>query len=187
MSDGYPRDMVGYGPHPPHPHWPGDANIALQFVLNYEEGAENSVLHGDSASETFLSEIVGAQAFPNRHMSMESLYEYGSRAGLWRGLRGFGRRGLPLAVFGVGMALGRDPEAVAAFTGRGDEIACHGLRWLSYQLVEPEIEREHLAEAVLLMTELTGAAPLGWYTGRDSPPTRRAGGGQGGVLCDSRS
>src|SRR6202165_4788478 len=173
MSDGYPRDMVGYGPHPPHPHWPGDARIALQFVLNYEEGAENSVLHGDPGSETFLSDLIGAQSFPNRHMTMESLYEYGSRAGLWRVLRVFDRRGLPLTIFGVAQALVRHPEAVAAFTERGDEIACHGLRWLSYQLVEPEIEREHLAEAGLLMTELTGAAPLGWYTGRDSPQTRR--------------
>ena len=187
MSDGYPRDMVGYGRHPPHPRWPADANIALQFVLNYEEGAENSVLHGDSASETFLSEIVGAQAFPNRHMSVESLYEYGSRAGLWRVLRVFDRRGLPLTVFGVAMALARNPEAVAAFTARGDEIACHGLRWRSYQLVEPEIERKHMAEAVALMTELTGAAPLGWYTGRDSPQTRRLVVEHGGFLYDSDS
>jgi allantoinase len=137
----YPRDMVGYGPNPPHPQWPGGANIAVQFVLNYEEGAENSVLHGDQASETFLSEIVGAQPFPNRHMSMESLYEYGSRAGLWRVLRVFGRRGLPLTIFGVAMALARNPQALAAFVQRGDEIACHGLRWVSYQLVEPEVER----------------------------------------------
>jgi len=172
-ADDYPRDMVGYGPNPPHPQWPGGANIAVQFVLNYEEGAENNALHGDAASETFLSEMVGAQAFPNRHMSMESLYEYGSRAGLWRGLRVFDRRGLPLTIFGVAMALARNPQAVAAFLERGDEIACHGLRWVSYQLVEPEVERTHIAEAVRLMTELTGEAPLGWYTGRDSPNTRR--------------
>jgi allantoinase len=172
-ADDYPRDMIGYGPHPPDPRWPGGANVAVQFVLNYEEGAEANVLHGDPASETFLSEVVGAQAFRNRHMSLESLYEYGSRAGLWRVLRVFDRRGLPLTVFGVALALARNPEAVAAFTARDDEIACHGLRWLSYQLVEPEIEREHLAEAVALMTKLTGAAPLGWYTGRDSPQTRR--------------
>ncbi|MDT4999381.1 MAG: allantoinase, partial [Mycobacterium sp.] len=142
MTDGsgtgdYPRDMIGYGPNPPDPGWPGGANIAVQFVLNYEEGAENNVLHGDEGSETFLSEVIGAQAFPNRHMSLESLYEYGSRAGLWRVLRLFDRRGLPLTVFGVAVALARNPEAVAAFTARGDEIACHGLRWLSYQLVEP--------------------------------------------------
>ena len=183
----YPRDMVGYGPNPPHPQWPGGANIAVQFVLNYEEGAENSVLHGDQASETFLSEIVGAQPFPNRHMSMESLYEYGSRAGLWRVLRVFGRRGLPLTIFGVAMALARNPHALAAFVQRGDEIACHGLRWVSYQLVEPEVERGHIAEAVRLMTELTGEAPLGWYTGRDSPQTRRLVVEHGGFLYDADS
>ncbi|CAN3128352.1 Chitooligosaccharide deacetylase [Mycobacterium sp. smrl_JER01] len=186
-GDTYPRDMVGYGPRPPDPQWPGGARIALQFVLNYEEGAENSVLHGDPASETFLSEIIGAAAFPNRHMSMESLYEYGSRAGLWRILRAFEQRGLPLTVFGVAMALARNPEAVAAFTERGDEIACHGLRWISYQLVDPEVERAHLAEAVRVLTELTGAAPLGWYTGRDSPQTRRLVVEHGGFVYDSDS
>jgi putative urate catabolism protein len=186
-ADSYPRDMVGYGPHPPHPHWPRDAKIAVQFVLNYEEGAENNVLHGDPASETFLSEIIAAQPFPNRHMSMESLYEYGSRAGLWRLLRAFDRRGLPLTIFGVAMALARNPAAVAAFQRRGDEIACHGLRWISYQLVEPDVERAHLAEAVALMTEVTGEAPLGWYTGRDSPQTRRLLVEHGGFLYDSDS
>jgi allantoinase len=159
----------------------------VQFVLNYEEGAENNVLHGDQESETFLSEIVGAQPFPNRHMSMESLYEYGSRAGLWRVLRVFDRRGLPLTIFGVAMALARNPQAVAAFLERGDEMACHGLRWVSYQLVEPEVERGHIAEAVRLMTELTGEAPLGWYTGRDSPQTRRLVVEHGGFVYDSDS
>ena len=183
----YPRDMVGYGANPPNPQWPGGANIAVQFVLNYEEGAESSVLHGDPGSETFLSDIVGAQPFPNRHMSMESLYEYGSRAGLWRVLRVFDRRGLPLTIFGVSMALARNAQAVAAFAARGDEIACHGLRWISYQLVEPEIERQHMAEAVRLMTELTGEPPLGWYTGRDSPQTRRLVVEHGGFLYDSDS
>jgi putative urate catabolism protein len=183
----YPRDMVGYGPNPPDPQWPGGANIAVQFVLNYEEGGENNVLHGDAGSETFLSEIVGAQAFTNRHMSMESLYEYGSRAGLWRILRTFDRRGLPLTIFGVAMAMARNPAAVAAFAARGDEIACHGLRWLSYQLVEEDVEREHMAEAVRLVTELTGSAPLGWYTGRDSPQTRRLVVEHGGFLYDSDS
>lgn len=183
----YPRDMIGYGPHPPHPQWPDDAVIAVQFVLNYEEGAESNVLHGDSASETFLSEIVAAQPFPNRHLSMESLYEYGSRAGLWRVLRAFDRRGLPLTVFGVALALARNPEAVSAFRERGDEIACHGLRWISYQLVEPEVERAHLLEAVEMMTEVTGEAPLGWYTGRDSPQTRRLVVEHGGFVYDSDS
>jgi peptidoglycan/xylan/chitin deacetylase (PgdA/CDA1 family) len=144
--DDYPRDMVGYGPHPPDPRWPGGANIALQFVLNYEEGGENNVLHGDESSETFLSEIIGAQPFPNRHLSMESLYEYGSRAGLWRVLRVFDQRELPLTIFGVATALARNPAAVAAFRARGDEIACHGLKWRSYQLVDAETERVLYAE-----------------------------------------
>ncbi|MFC5512360.1 allantoinase PuuE [Massilia jejuensis] len=169
----YPRDLVGYGRTPPHARWPGEARIALQFVLNYEEGAENSVLHGDPASETFLSEIIGAQAFPARHMSMESLYEYGARAGLWRLLRLFEDRELPLTVFAVAMALQRNPDAVAAFRALGHEIACHGLRWISYQNVDEATERAHMREAVAIMRALTGEAPRGWYTGRDSPNTRR--------------
>ncbi len=181
----YPRDLVGYGRNLPHPRWPGGARIALQFVLNYEEGGENCVLHGDPASETFLSEIIGAQAFPMRHMSMESLYEYGSRAGLWRVLRLFEERGLPLTVFGVAMALKRNPEAVAAFRELGHEIACHGLRWISYQNVDEATERAHMAEAVGIMHELTGEAPLGWYTGRDSPNTRRLVVEHGGFAYDA--
>jgi allantoinase len=184
-DDTYPRDLVGYGRTPPHPRWPGGARVALQFVLNYEEGAENSVLHGDAASETFLSEIVGAQAFAMRHMSMESLYEYGSRAGLWRILRLFEARGLPLTVFGVAMALQRNPEAVAAFRELGHEIACHGLRWISYQHVDEAVERAHMHEAVDILRELTGAAPLGWYTGRDSPNTRRLVVEHGGFAYDA--
>jgi putative urate catabolism protein len=184
-DDTYPRDLVGYGRTPPHARWPGGARVALQFVLNYEEGAENSVLHGDPASETFLSEIVGAQAFAMRHMSMESLYEYGSRAGLWRILRLFEARGLPLTVFGVAMALRRNPEAVAAFRELGHEIACHGLRWISYQHVDEATERAHMREAVDILRELTGAAPLGWYTGRDSPNTRRLVVEHGGFAYDA--
>jgi putative urate catabolism protein len=183
--DNYPRDLIGYGPTPPHPAWPGQARIALQFVLNYEEGGENNVLHGDPASETFLSEIVGAAAFPMRHMSMESLYEYGSRAGLWRLLRMFEDRKLPLTVFGVAMALKRNPEAVAAFRQLDHEIACHGLKWISYQNVDEATERAHMAEAVQIMRELTGAAPLGWYTGRDSPNTRRLVVEHGGFVYDA--
>lgn len=183
--DNYPRDMVGYGARPPHPQWPGQARIALQFVLNYEEGGENNVLHGDAASETFLSEIVGAAAFSNRHMSMESLYEYGSRAGLWRLLRLFEQRGLPLTVFGVAMALKRHPEAVAAFRELGHEIACHGLRWISYQNMDETTERAHMAEAVAIFRELTGTAPQGWYTGRDSPNTRRLVVEHGGFRYDA--
>ncbi|MDB5761057.1 MAG: puuE [Herminiimonas sp.] len=188
MSDtylNYPRDLIGYGHKPPHAQWPGQARIALQFVLNYEEGAENSVLHGDHASETFLSEIIGAQAFPMRHMSMESLYEYGSRAGLWRLLRMFEARSLPLTIFGVSMALKRNPEAVAAFHQLGHEIACHGLRWISYQQVDEATERAHMAEAVQIIRELTGAAPAGWYTGRDSPNTRKLVVEHGGFTYDA--
>ena len=183
--DNYPRDLVGYGRNPPHPAWPGQARIALQFVLNYEEGGENNVLHGDAASETFLSEIIGAAAFPMRHMSMESLYEYGSRAGLWRVLRLFEERKLPLTVFGVAMALKRNPEAVAAFRELGHEIACHGLKWISYQNIDEAAERAHMAEAVHILRELTGAAPLGWYTGRDSPNTRRLVVEHGGFAYDA--
>ncbi|MES2538316.1 MAG: allantoinase PuuE [Pseudomonadota bacterium] len=187
LKSPYPRDMVGYGRHPPHARWPDGARVALQFVLNYEEGSENSVLHGDPASETFLSEIIGAQAFPMRHMSMESLYEYGSRAGLWRLLRLFEERQLPLTIFGVAMALQRNPEAVAAFRQLGHEIACHGLRWISYQHVDEATERAHMAEAVGIIRELTGAAPLGWYTGRDSPNTRKLVVEHGGFVYDADS
>jgi len=183
----YPRDLVGYGRSPPHARWPGEARIALQFVLNHEEGSENCVLDGDAHSETFLSEIIGADAFPMRHMSMESLFEYGSRAGLWRVLRAFERRRLPLTVFATAVALRRHPEALAAYRALGHEIAGHGLRWISYQLIDEATERAHLAEAVAILTELTGTAPLGWYTGRDSPNTRRLLIEHGGFLYDADS
>jgi putative urate catabolism protein len=183
----YPRDLAGYGRRPPHPRWPGGARLALQFVLNVEEGAENSVLHGDPASETFLSEIIGAQAFPARHMSMESLYEYGSRAGIWRVLRLFESRGLPLTLFAVAGALARTPEVIDAAREGGHEIACHGLRWISYQNVDEATERAHMAAAVTLMKELTGELPLGWYTGRDSPNTRRLLVEHGGFVYDADS
>ena len=183
----YPRDLVGYGRHPPHAHWPGGARVALQFVLNYEEGAENSVLHGDPASEVFLSEIINAQAFPMRHMSMESLYEYGSRAGLWRVLRAFERHGLPLTIFAVAEAVRRHPDAAAAFKDLGHEIACHGLKWVSYQQVDPATERAHMAEAIAILGDTFGAPPLGWYTGRDSPQTRQLVVEHGGLLYDSDS
>ncbi|HEY0845767.1 MAG TPA: allantoinase PuuE [Noviherbaspirillum sp.] len=181
----YPRDLVGYGRTPPHAKWPDGARIAVQFVLNYEEGAENCVLHGDKASETFLSEIIGAQAFEMRHMSMESIYEYGSRAGLWRLLRMFEERRLPLTIFGVSMALKRHPEAVAAFRELGHEIACHGLRWISYQHMDEATERAHLQEAVQIIKDMTGDAPLGWYTGRDSPNTRKLVVEHGGFAYDA--
>ncbi|HXY76544.1 MAG TPA: allantoinase PuuE [Steroidobacteraceae bacterium] len=185
--DGYPRDLVGYGRSPPHPRWPGAARIALQFVLNHEEGSENCVLDGDTLSETFLSEIIGASAFPMRHMSMESLFEYGSRAGLWRVLRAFERRRLPLTIFATAVALRRHPEAVAAYRELGHEIAGHGLRWISYQLIDETTERAHLAEAVAILQELTGGALLGWYTGRDSPSTRRLLVEHGSFLYDADS
>ena len=186
-TTGYPRDLIGYGGNPPHAGWPGNARMALQIVLNYEEGAENSVLHGDRASETFLSEIIGAQAFEMRHMSMESIYEYGSRAGFWRIMREFERRRIPLTIFGVSMALARHPEAVAAMVDAGHEIACHGLRWISYQHVDEATERQHMREAVEIIHRMTGSAPLGWYTGRDSPNTRRLVVEHGGFLYDADS
>jgi allantoinase len=181
------RDFVGYGRRPPHPRWPQGARIALQFVLNYEEGAENCVLDGDPSSEVFLSEILNAQAFPMRHMSMESLYEYGSRAGVWRVLRAFERHQLPLTVFAVAAAVRRNPEVAAAFKELGHEIACHGLRWISYQLLDEATERAHMAEAIAILRDTFGTAPLGWYTGRDSPNTRRLLVEHGGLLYDADS
>ena len=187
METPYPRDLVGYGDRPPFADWPGGARVAVQFVLNYEEGGENCVLHGDAASEQFLSEIVGAAAFPARHMSMESIYEYGSRVGVWRILREFERRGLPLTVFGVAMALERHPEVTSAFVQAGHEVACHGLRWIHYQGVDEATERAHMAQALESLERLTGQRPLGWYTGRDSPNTRRLVVDAGGLLYDSDS
>ena len=170
-TTGYPRDMRGYGANPPHARWPGGARIAVQFVLNYEEGGENNPLHGDPTSETFLSELVTAQAYENRHMTMESMYEYGSRVGVWRILREFDARQLPLTVFGVGMALERYPELVAAFMARGHEIANHGLRWIHYQNLPEATERRHIGLATHVLKDMTGGAwPLGWYTGRASTP-----------------
>lgn len=181
----YPRDLIGYGAHPPHARWPQQARIAVQFVLNYEEGGENCVLHGDPGSEQFLSEIIGAAAYPDRHLSMESIYEYGARAGVWRILREFASRNLPLTVFGVGMALMRQPEVAQACIEHGHEIASHGWRWIHYQSVPEEVERAHMREATQALTQLLGYAPSGWYTGRDSPNTRRLLVEQGGYLYDS--
>ncbi|MFJ5380301.1 allantoinase PuuE [Cupriavidus sp. CER94] len=183
--DNYPRDLIGYGAQPPHARWPGGARIALQFVLNYEEGGENCVLHGDAASEQFLSEIVGAAAYPARHMSMEGIYEYGSRAGVWRILREFEQRKLPLTIFGVSMALQRHPELTRAFVELGHEIACHGWRWIHYQNIDEATEREHMRIGMQIIKELTGEMPLGWYTGRDSPNTRKLVVEHGGLLYDA--
>ncbi|RDV27534.1 allantoinase PuuE [Alteromonas aestuariivivens] len=167
----YPRDLVGYGAQPPHPKWPNDARIAVQFVLNYEEGGENCVLHGDSHSEIFLSEIVGAQPFADRHMSMESLYEYGSRVGFWRLHRLLTKYDIPVTVFGVTMALQRNPQALAAMQEANWEIASHALRWIHFQDMDRETERKMIDESIQLHEALTGSKPAGWYTGRTSPHT----------------
>ncbi len=181
----YPRDLVGHGRHPPNAQWPGNARVAVQFVLNYEEGAENSVLHGDPGSEQFLSELFNPTAYPARHLTMESIYEYGSRAGVWRILREFEKRKLPLTVFGVSMALERHPEVTQAFVEAKHEIACHGWRWIHYQNMDEATEREHLRIGMEIIKRLTGERPLGWYTGRDSPNTRRLVADYGGFEYDS--
>ena len=163
----YPRDMSGYGPTPPAAHWPGGAKIAVQLVLNYEEGGENNVLHGDAASEAFLSEIVGAAAWPSqRHWNMESMYEYGARAGFWRLHRML--KDLPITVYGVATALARAPEQVAAMKSAGWEIASHGLKWIEYKDASPEDEAADMADAIRLHSEVVGTPPRGWYTGRCS-------------------
>lgn len=175
----YPRDLVGYGKNPPHAQWPSNARVAVQFVLNYEEGGENATLHGDAGSEQFLSEMFNPASYPDRHLSMEGIYEYGSRVGVWRILREFEKRGLPLTVFGVSMALERHPELTAAFVELGHEIACHGWRWIHYQNMDEALEREHLNKGIEIIARLTGETHgnsihgAGWYTGRDSPNTRR--------------
>ncbi len=181
------RDLTGYGATPPEAAWPGGARVAVQFVVNYEEGAENSVLHGDAGSEAFLSEMVGAQSHPDRAMAMESLYEYGSRAGFWRLQRLFAARGLPVTVFGVAAALATNPDAVAAMRAARWEIASHGLRWIDYQRVPEAVERDHIAAAIALHAEVTGERPLGWYQGRTSPNTARLVAEEGGFVYDADS
>lgn len=185
MTD-YPRDMRGYGQQPPAADWPGGARIAVQFVLNYEEGSESCVLHGDSASEAFLSEIIGAAPIEGqRHMNMESLYEYGSRAGFWRLHRLFTARGLPVTVFGVAMALQRNPDVVAAMQDAGWEIASHGFRWVDYQFVDEATERKHLQQALLIHEQVTGQRPEGWYLGRCGPNSHRIAAEEGGFTYNS--
>ncbi len=187
-SETYPRDMVGYGARPPHPRWPGDARMALQFVINYEEGGENCILHGDETSEAFLSELIGVAPLRGaRNLNMESIYEYGSRAGFWRLHRLFTGRGLPVTVYGVAMALERNPEAVAAMLEADWEIASHGYRWIDYQHFDEEAEREHIRTAIAIHETATGSRPLGWYTGRISPNTRRLVVEMGGFLYDADS
>ena len=182
----YPRDLSGYNGNPPPADWPGGARVAVQFVLNYEEGGENCILHGDQASETFLSEIIGAQPFLSaRHMSMESIYEYGARAGVWRLLDLFKSRGVPLTVFAVAMAAERHPAVIERCLADGHEIASHGYRWINYHGVPVETERAHMAQAMEILTRICGSRPLGWYTGRTSEATRKVVADYGGFLYDS--
>lgn len=174
MSDDYPRDLIGYGANPPHPRWPDGARLALQFVINYEEGGERCVLHGDGESEAFLSEIIGAEPIRGaRHMNIESIYEYGSRVGFWRLHQMFTEREIPVTVFGVAMALDRNPKAVEAMLEAGWEIATHGYRWIDYQDVPESVEWDHLQQAIQVHARVTGEVPRGWYLGRCSPNTHR--------------
>ena len=185
-SADYPRDLTGYGGAPPAVRWPGAGRVALQFVLNLEEGGENCILHGDPASEIFLSEIIGAAPFAGaRHMSMESIYEYGSRTGAWRILDLFKARGLPLTVFAVAMAAERTPQIIERALADGHEIACHGLRWINYHGVPEAEERAHMEQAMEILTRICGTRPLGWYTGRTSENTRRLVADYGGFLYDA--
>ena len=181
------RDLIGHGANPPDPRWPGGARVAVQFVINYEEGGENSVLYGDKGSEAFLSDMVGAPSHPARAMAMESLYEYGSRAGFWRLHRLFTSRGLPVTVFGVASAMEQNPAAVDAMLAAGWEVASHGWRWIDYQNVPEDVERDHIARAIEAHTRLTGTRPLGWYQGRTSPATARLVAEEGGFVYDADS
>jgi allantoinase len=182
----YPRDLVGYGQHPPDPRWPGGARLALQIVMNYEEGGERSLLHGDGESEAFLQEVASMQPLPGvRNLQVESMYEYGTRVGFWRLMRMFAERDLRVSVFAVGMALERYPEAAAAIVEAGHEVVSHGYRWLDYQFVSEEIERQHVTLAVQSITRATGSRPLGWYTGRVGPNTRRLVVEEGGFVYDA--
>src|SRR5207249_8984723 len=170
----YPRDLIGHGAKAPDPKWPGGARLALQIVMNYEEGGERSILHGDAESEAFLQEVVGMPVLRRvRNLQVESMYEYGSRAGFWRLMRMFAQRGLKISVFAVAMALERHPDAAAAIVEAGHEVVSHGWRWIDYQFVSEKVERAHMRRAVESLTRLTGSRPLGWYTGRLSPNTRR--------------
>ena len=185
MTD-YPRDLIGYSDQPPHAYWPDDARVAVQFVLNYEEGGENCILHGDPASEKFLSEIIGAEPFEDaRHMSMESIYEYGSRAGVWRILDLFRARKIPITVFAVAMAMQRHPQVIEQALKDGHEIASHGYRWINYHGMSIEEERAHMEKAIAIHSDICGARPLGWYTGRTSAHTRDLVAEEGGFIYDA--
>ncbi|TYK66650.1 allantoinase PuuE [Colwellia echini] len=183
--DDYPRDLLGYGAKPPHANWPNKARIAVQVVMNYEEGGENCVLHGDDAAETFLSEIVSAPHVEDRHISMESIYEYGSRVGVWRLLRLFEKYNLPVTVFAVAMALKRNPAVAKALVAAGHEICSHGLRWINYQNIDIDTERQHMQEAMAIIEEVSGVKPQGWYTGRTSPNTASLVAENGSFLYDA--
>jgi len=186
MTAAYARDMIGYGATPPKANWPGGARVAVQFVMNYEEGGENCILHGDAASESFLSDMIGTPPLQGqRHMSMESLYEYGSRVGVWRLLDLFKRKDVPLTVFAVAMAMERNPAVVEAALEAGHELCSHGYRWINYQDVPLDVEREHMLQAIDIHKRLTGERPLGWYTGRTSPNTRSLVAQEGGFLYDA--
>lgn len=169
----YSRDLIGYHGQPPHAQWPNKAKIAVQFVLNYEEGGENHIEHGDAGSEQFLSDIIGAASYPGRHMSMDSMYEYGARAGFWRIHQEFQKRGLPMTIFGVGMALARHPHIVEAIKNSPYDVVSHGQRWIHYQDMDLETERMYMDQALSVLEALFGETPIGWYTGRDSPNTRQ--------------
>ncbi|MEI2512659.1 allantoinase PuuE [Acinetobacter soli] len=169
----YSRDLIGYHGQPPHANWPNQAKIAVQFVLNYEEGGENHIEHGDAGSEQFLSDIIGAASFPSKHMSMDSMYEYGARAGFWRIHQEFQKRGLPMTIFGVGMALARHPHIVDAIKNSPYDVVSHGQRWIHYQDMDLETERMYMDQALSVLEALFGETPIGWYTGRDSPNTRQ--------------
>ncbi len=182
----YPRDLIGYGRRTPDPKWPGGARLALQIVMNYEEGGERSILHGDTESESFLHEVVATEPLPGvRNLNVESVYEYGSRAGFWRLLRMFAARNIKITVYAVAMALERHPEAAAAIVEAGHEVMSHGWRWIDYQYMSEAEERDHMRRAIEILTRLTGSRPLGWYTGRQSPNTRRLVVEEGGFLYDA--
>ncbi|MEZ8309566.1 allantoinase PuuE [Vibrio splendidus] len=186
MNKDYSRNLIGYGVNPPNPQWPGNARVAVSFVLNYEEGGERCLLHGDDESEAFLSEIPSAQPIKGeRHMSMESIYEYGSRAGVWRVLRLFDEYEIPLTVFAIAMAIERHPDVAKAMVEAGHEICSHGYRWIDYQYIDESEERDHMTKAIKIIQQVTGQRPQGWYTGRTGPNTRRLVAEEGGFLYDS--
>jgi len=187
MSKKDPRDMVGYGSKDKKIKWPNNARIAVQIVLNYEEGAENCVLNGDRNSEVFLSEIIGAQPIKGRHINMESLYEYGSRRGFWRLHKIFKEKKIPVTIFGVGMALAKNPQICKALMSSDYEVASHGWRWIDYQNIKKSEEKEHMKMAIKNHQKIFGERPLGWYTGRCSPNTRDLVFEDGGFLYDSDS